>query len=90
MNKRKFKASIKRDIEIVLDMDKYTEESIEQYENYWEHEFDSNEDTIQEIIKHIAYNYQRDGYFDKDAEGLVLESFEGVDIGTNIEVSEIL
>lgn len=90
MNKKKFKVIVEQELEIALDMDRHTKESLEQYKDYWGFDSDNDEDTIREIVEHITLNYLHDGYFDQDAEGLVFEGFNGKAVETKIDVSQKL
>lgn len=89
MNSRKFKVKLEQELEITLNMDSHTKETIDQYKEFWGYDFDNSEDAIRDIVEHIAYNYQRDGYFDQDAEGLAYEGFKGKDKGTIFNVTEV-
>lgn len=86
MNRKTFKVKIEQELEISFDMDKYNSEMVHNVGDYWG--FDE-EVFFEELSEFIACKYIRDGYFNYEAEGLVVDGHKGeVEEGIWISVNE--
>lgn len=76
MSRKVFKVKIEQELEISFDMNKYNPETISTVADYWG--FDGNQETFfEELTDFIVCKYIKDGYFDYETEGLVIDGHEG-------------
>ena len=76
-NKKEFLVTIEHVVKVTIDMNKYTDEALRQYNEYWGlNEDNDREETLIELAEHIAKYFNKNGYLDKDLEGVVPEAQE--------------
>jgi hypothetical protein len=89
-NERKYKITIEKEIEVTLDLDKYSSDILDQIKGYWGYDEDMTpNEVLKEAAEDLALQFSRDGYLDKNIEGFPCGAQICKDIDMSIETEEL-
>lgn len=73
-NPKEYKVKIEKEVSIRLDLDKYSEDTLEELKSFWGLDGDfPQEEVITEMLEIIIDHYNTNGYLDEKMEGIPKE-----------------